>query len=834
MKKLFLSVLLVLLSASVGAQQTTSVAVYPTIAAMKALNPTRPSLIEIKDSNPGLFMWGTTACVSADDIFEVTPTAGPSGCYTRMATPYQVGKASPVSSILAANGSGLPAFTTTLPAINTSAGLVTATGATTAISQAVRAARQFYVADFGAVCDGSTNDRVAIQAAIAASYFGTLNFPKTQCAVDNATTDYALLASSPISLKCEQGGGIKPLATVPDTASTLYFTGSTATYARTIIDGCFIGNNSSGTRFGLHGIVFDTQTAGWEFNQPVVMNSRVQQSVVATGYAVLAINNQTNNPVGGFKFSQFIGNIFYGGVHLSKSGDTHTFINNVIQGSNESIRIDLVNGGSGKAGNVVISGLNSGSAAGAVVVVCSNSTLITNSELEQSVTNTNPNNAIVDAVGVPVTCQNGPVIITGNQIQTDSGVGDPTLIFIGGTTGAVIDNNRLATPSAYTHVIIGAAAIGTTVGAGNTYIGGGTDVTDGGASTRSTLAVPGLASFAVGDLLYADTTTTLARLADVATTNVLTSGGIGVAPSWGKVALGALATQATNTVLGNATSGAAVPTALAVGTCSTSSSALNWTTNTGFGCNTSINAATLNGATFAAPGAIGGGTPAAGTFTTGTFGGALTGITTIATSNALTISAATGNGSKVALVNATASNTFNVVNADAGNNGFTGFGIFNVGTGVYSLKLVSDNLQLAGNITSVLTTDAALTTRTVCQNTANNTFHFGSGALGVCLGTSSARFKHDVVAERGGLDRLVGLRPVGYKYNGGDERVLYGFIAEDVASAMPEVVSRDATGAPNSVDMLGMIPFMVNALKELKAANDNLRAELIELRGRVK
>lgn len=56
--------------------------------------------------------------------------------------------------------------------------------------------------------------------------------------------------------------------------------------------------------------------------------------------------------------------------------------------------------------------------------------------------------------------------------------------------------------------------------------------------------------------------------------------------------LAAFPTQATNTVLGNATAGTAVPTALAVGTCSTAASALIWTTNTGFGCNTSITATT--------------------------------------------------------------------------------------------------------------------------------------------------------------------------------------------------------------------------------------------------
>jgi hypothetical protein len=43
--------------------------------------------------------------------------------------------------------------------------------------------------------------------------------------------------------------------------------------------------------------------------------------------------------------------------------------------------------------------------------------------------------------------------------------------------------------------------------------------------------------YAVGDLLYASTTTALSKLADVATGNVLISGGVSTAPSWGKVAL---------------------------------------------------------------------------------------------------------------------------------------------------------------------------------------------------------------------------------------------------------------------------------------------------------
>jgi len=59
--------------------------------------------------------------------------------------------------------------------------------------------------------------------------------------------------------------------------------------------------------------------------------------------------------------------------------------------------------------------------------------------------------------------------------------------------------------------------------------------------TSGTLAVArggtGLASYAVGDIIFASGATTLAALADVATGNVLISGGVTTAPSYGKVGL---------------------------------------------------------------------------------------------------------------------------------------------------------------------------------------------------------------------------------------------------------------------------------------------------------
>lgn len=59
------------------------------------------------------------------------------------------------------------------------------------------------------------------------------------------------------------------------------------------------------------------------------------------------------------------------------------------------------------------------------------------------------------------------------------------------------------------------------------------------------------------------------------------------------VTLAKLATQAANTTLSNATNGTAVPTAFAMPSCSSASSALKWTTDTGFGCNSAITASSI-------------------------------------------------------------------------------------------------------------------------------------------------------------------------------------------------------------------------------------------------
>lgn len=73
----------------------------------------------------------------------------------------------------------------------------------------------------------------------------------------------------------------------------------------------------------------------------------------------------------------------------------------------------------------------------------------------------------------------------------------------------------------------------------------------------------GISSYTIGDLIYASGASTLSKLADVATGNALISGGVGVAPSWGKIVL---TTHISGTLaVGNGGTGATTLTGVVIG-----------------------------------------------------------------------------------------------------------------------------------------------------------------------------------------------------------------------------------------------------------------------------
>jgi hypothetical protein len=111
----------------------------------------------------------------------------------------------------------------------------------------------------------------------------------------------------------------------------------------------------------------------------------------------------------------------------------------------------------------------------------------------------------------------------------------------------------------------------TTASAARTNLGAASSGANSDITSLSGLTTPlaeneggtGYSSYTTGDILYASSSSTLARLNDVATGNALISGGVGVAPSWGKINLsthitGVLATTNGGTGLSSFTSGGAV------------------------------------------------------------------------------------------------------------------------------------------------------------------------------------------------------------------------------------------------------------------------------------
>lgn len=110
--------------------------------------------------------------------------------------------------------------------------------------------------------------------------------------------------------------------------------------------------------------------------------------------------------------------------------------------------------------------------------------------------------------------------------------GKRAIVYVDGTNvlsafdSAVLDSPTLTTPN------LGTPSAVTLTNATGLPLSTGVTGTLG-ASNGGT----GQSSYTIGDILYASGATTLSKLADVATGNALISGGVGVAPAWGKIGL---------------------------------------------------------------------------------------------------------------------------------------------------------------------------------------------------------------------------------------------------------------------------------------------------------
>lgn len=153
----------------------------------------------------------------------------------------------------------------------------------------------------------------------------------------------------------------------------------------------------------------------------------------------------------------------------------------------------------------------------------------------------------------------------------------------------------------------------------------------------------------------------------------------------------------------------------------------------------------------------------------------------------------------------------------------------NVGVGTFSdaaPPTITDKLQVFGDIRIGMTgTDGCI------KNFA------GSGILGTC--SSDRRFKRDITPFGPALGPLTALQPVYYRWRGDEfpdrnfgDSLAYGLIAQDVEQALPELVITDGEGF-KAVDYSKLPLLTIQAVKELKAENDELKAGTESLKQRV-
>lgn len=127
---------------------------------------------------------------------------------------------------------------------------------------------------------------------------------------------------------------------------------------------------------------------------------------------------------------------------------------------------------------------------------------------------------------------------------------------------------------------------------------------------------------------------------------------------------------------------------------------------------------------------------------------------------------------------------------------------------------------------------------TIRQSNCTIAGTLSTNASGDIICTSDARLKNILGAYTGGLNVLARISPRLFTWKPTrtdpiETFVHAGFIAQNVKAAIPQAVARQRSGY-YSLDTTAILAASVNAIKELKAQNDMLAAEIAQLRLQMK
>lgn len=111
-------------------------------------------------------------------------------------------------------------------------------------------------------------------------------------------------------------------------------------------------------------------------------------------------------------------------------------------------------------------------------------------------------------------------------------------------------------------------------------------------------------------------------------------------------------------------------------------------------------------------------------------------------------------------------------------------------------------------------------------------FSTGNMAIaGTLTQNSDARLKKNILPLQNSLQKILSLGGYHYawKENYRDQNLQTGLLAQQVEQQMPELVKEDKEGI-KSVNYSGMIPYLVEAIKELKQENEILKKEIHDIK----